>query len=97
MVVAIGITLQSPDVILQIKETVLLVLHVISDEIFDFDVTYTKDVLWELFEIFDALLVQVNQRLEITARSRGAWLDIIDSLLDDPVTTVNLLSFSLLL
>jgi hypothetical protein len=53
-----GITLTSPAELLQLKEEMLLLLHMMADEIIGMDMSVLMTVMWTLFDSFDALAVQ---------------------------------------
>ncbi len=68
-----AITLSSSDDLIQIKEEILLVIHVVSDEMFGFNVTPLLQVLSTLWEMFDALQIQSMTRNILSSLEKSAY------------------------
>jgi hypothetical protein len=68
-----AITLSSCDELIQIKEEILLVIHIASDEMFGFSVLPLLQVLSTLWEIFDALQIQSMTRSILSALDKSAY------------------------
>lgn len=70
---SLAITITSPDDMIQIKEELVLLLHVMTDDMFNFDCTNLVSVIVNLFEIFEALEVQLLTRNTISALEKCAY------------------------
>eukprot|EP01039_Chlorochromonas_danica_P003461 gene3461-3790_t len=69
----LGITLTSPDELIQVKEEMILLLHTASDDLYALDCSLLVQMIIDLFEIFEGLQIQFLTRQAILALEKCAY------------------------